>query len=206
MKVSIYNEIKQIVIDSGFEREILWQASRNYGRITECDFLNDLAWVILASGMKEFIVRQKFPAVSKAFLGLKSARQIAENREQCISEALRVFGHDGKINAIADGAAKIDREGFDHLKRRVLTDPIKILQEFGFIGPITSYHLAKNLGLPVAKPDRHLVRMAAAHGYSDVQKYCKDISKECGDPIPVVDIVLWRYATINPNYLEFVVK
>lgn len=196
MDLEQYNEIKSFVISQGFGPEIEWQASRHYEDLREPEFLKELAWVILASGMKEKIVRAKFPSIAKAFFSFSSAKKIANNRDECISDAMNVFGHKGKIPAIADGAAKVDREGFGHLKARILTNPIKILQEFGFIGPITVYHLAKNLGLPVAKPDRHLVRIAAKNGYIDVQKFCECLSQLSGDSVPVVDIVLWRYATI----------
>lgn len=197
-----YDHIKKSVIASGFKDEIDWQARVRYEDVNEAHFLRELAWVVLASGMKEKVIRQKFPAILEAFFSFSSAKTIVENRDKCISNALKVFAHSGKIPAIADGAAKVDREGFDHLKARILTNPAKILQEFGFIGPITVYHLAKNLGLPVAKPDRHLVRIAAACGYSDVQKFCRDISTMSGDSVPVVDIVLWRYATLDPDYLK----
>jgi 3-methyladenine DNA glycosylase Tag len=198
----IYSEVKRSVIASGFKDEIDWQARARYEDVNEAHFLRELAWVVLASGMKEKVVRQKFPAISEAFFSFSSAKTIAENHDKCIADALTVFGHNGKIPAIADGAAKVDREGFDHLKARILTNPIKVLQEFGFVGPITVYHLAKNIGLPVAKPDRHLIRIAALCGYSDVQNFCQEVSKISGDSVPVVDIVLWRYATQNPDYLK----
>jgi hypothetical protein len=63
-------------------------------------------------------------------------------------------------------------------------------------------HLAKNLGLPVAKPDRHLVRIAGAAGYPNVDALCKDISEITQHPPSVVDVVLWRFATIQPSYLD----
>ncbi len=199
-----YNAIKSDVIRAGFQHEIDWQASRHYDALMESDFLREVAWVVLASGMKEKVIRAKFPDIQKAFLGLTSAKSISENREKCITDALKIFGHKGKISAIATAAEKVNHEGFDHLKARILTNPIKVLQEFAFIGPITVFHIAKNIGLPVAKPDRHLVRIAEACGYSDIQKFCKKISDESGDSVPVVDIVLWRYATIRPNYLDII--
>ena len=54
----------------------------------------------------------------------------------------------------------------------------------------------------VAKPDRHLTRIANRAGYTEVQKFCIEISRLSGDSIPVVDIVLWRFATIESDYLN----
>ena len=81
-------------------------------------------------------------------------------------------------------------------------NPIETLQTFSYIGPVTAYHLAKNIGLAVAKPDRHLKRIASLFGYHDVQILCSEISKITGDSIPIVDIVFWRFATIEKDYLN----
>ena len=39
------------------------------------------------------------------------------------------------------------------------TEGVNYLTTFDQIGPVTAFHLAKNLGLDVVKPDRPLVRM-----------------------------------------------
>jgi len=56
--------------------------------------------------------------------------------------------------------------GFDVYKRAVLQDPVPTLRSFPYIGGVTAFHLAKNLGADLAKPDRHLSRLAAAQGFS----------------------------------------
>jgi len=43
---------------------------------------------------------------------------------------------------------------------RVLDEPHAFLMSLPYVGAVTWRHLAKNLGLPVAKADRHLVRLA----------------------------------------------
>jgi hypothetical protein len=47
--------------------------------------------------------------------------------------------------------------------------------------------------MDVAKPDRHLVRFAASQGFPDVHALCKVISEATGDPLRVVDVILWRF-------------
>lgn len=201
--IGFYDYAKAVVIASGYGPEIEWQAGKIFESVTEEEFLSQLAWVILASGMKEAVVRAKYPGVESSFFSW-DVSEILAHGNACCTEALASFGHRGKIHAILEGVEKVDREGWHHLKRRVSHHPISVLQEFKFIGPITSFHLAKNMGLPVAKPDRHLVRIATAVGYSDVQRFCRDLSGESGDSVPVVDIVLWRYATITSDYLKVI--
>ena len=105
-------------------------------------------------------------------------------------------------NSTGQDYVNVANTGFEALKIRIANNPLEVLQEYPYIGPVTSYHLAKNLGFSLAKPDRHLNRIAQTIGYSDVQSLCNDISSESGDSIPVVDIVLWRYATLRPDYLS----
>ena len=83
-----------------------------------------------------------------------------------------------------------------------MEDPINKLQALPYIGPITSYHLAKNLGVPCAKSDRHLKRLSEMLGFNCVQQFCKEVSTLSGDAIHVVDLVLWRFATLQRDYLK----
>ena len=76
-------------------------------------------------------------------------------------------------------------------------DKIEYLDSLPMIGPITKYHLARNLGIDCAKPDRHLVKLAKYFGYPSVQQMCEDISKESGYRIGTVDVILWRYCNMH---------
>ena len=71
-----------------------------------------------------------------------------------------------------------------------------------FMGPATSYHLAKNLGLDVVKPDRHLLRITDVTGYQSPYEMCCDIAKVTSDKLSVIDLVIWRFATIQRQYLD----
>jgi len=197
-----YAFAKTIVMDEGFQNEILWQSNLRFDNLEEKSFLREIAWVILTCGMKEAIIRNRFETFSNCFFNWISAQKIISNREKCQSSALKIFNNKQKISAILNAADQVNKTGFDELKQKIRSDPITTLQLFDYIGPVTVYHLAKNIGLPVAKPDRHLVRIAKMENYSDVQTFCGDISKLSGDPVPVVDIVFWRFATIDNNYLN----
>ena len=70
------------------------------------------------------------------------------------------------------------------------------------MGPVTACHLAKNLGLDVVKPDRHLLRIAAVTGYQSPYEMCCDIAKVTSDKLSVIDLVIWRFATIQRQYLD----
>ena len=196
-----YLKAKEVVLKAGFREEMLWQESVNFNGISESDFLREHAWVTLASGMSESVIRQLFHGVSSAFYYWASAKMIVENESHCRRLALNHFNNFRKIEAIINTARRITSYGFSRFKEDLRARPLELLQTLPYIGPVTCYHLAKNIGLPVAKPDRHLTRLANSVGYQDVQLFCKHISLLSGDSVPVVDIVLWRFAAITRGYL-----
>jgi len=192
----LYNQAIKTVISFGYNDEIEWQRSRSIESFTEEDLLRESAWVILCSGFKEQYVRRVFDKVSLCFCDWESSSEIVLNLPQCRDSAFHVFANRKKIDAIASVAIKINSIGFAEIQKRILMHPMDELKNLPFIGPITSYHLAKNLGLDVAKPDRHLVRIANKLGYLDVQQLCMEIAQVTGEVLTVIDLVLWRFVTL----------
>ena len=199
--LDVYLNAKEAVVARGFAWEIDWQAERRLDRIDESEFLRESAWTVLSAGFREAVVRRLFVPVCDAFLGMRSAAVIQANRDRCRRAALRVFNHRGKVNAILDIASIVDKMGFERVRRKIAQEEVQFLQTLPYIGSITAFHLAKNLGLPVVKPDRHLQRIAAAAGFRSPQELCQLISNHLGEPVQVVDVVLWRYATLFSDYV-----
>jgi len=191
---------KEWIIERGFHTEIDWQAEVSPALVCESTFLQEASWVVLSSGFRESVLRSKFPQIAEAFLCWRSAAEITTNRSSCRRRALTAFNHRGKIQAILDIAEIVYREGFWRIKEKLLAKPLDFIRTLPYLGPVTSCHLAKNLGLQVAKPDRHLVRIATTCGYETVQDLCTTVGEIIGDSVSVVDLVFWRYATLNPHY------
>jgi endonuclease III len=187
---------------NGHAAEIGWQEDIIFDHITETDFLRETAWVILSSGMKESVIRRKFNEISEVFYQWESAFLIVNNRDRCMTKALNLFNNNKKISAIIEICEQVNLRGFFEIKKSVAEQGTNYLLQFPFLGPATSLHLAKNIGLPVAKPDRHLIRIVNAVGYNSPQDMCSDIALLTGEEIAVIDLVLWRYATLNTDYLE----
>ena len=198
---SAYVKAKTKVLAAGYGDEIIWQRNLRGEDVTEHGFLKECAWVILSSGMRESVVRKKFPDISEAFFNWSSAEEIVWHHERCVSSALVFFRHERKIEAIAQCARIVHAKGFGTLREELALNPIAVLQKFPYMGPATSYHAAKNIGFSVAKPDRHLCRIAELSGYQDPSDLCKALAEYIGDPIAVVDVVLWRFATLQHDYM-----
>lgn len=199
--LDVYLTAKEAVVARGFAWEIDWQAERRLDRIDESEFLRESAWTVLSAGFRETVVRRLFVPICDAFLGLQSAAVIQANRIGCRRAALEVFNNQRKIDAILDIACVVADSGFEVIRRRIQEEDVRFLQTLPYIGSITAYHLAKNLGLPVVKPDRHLQRIAKAAGFSSPRELCELISHRVGEPVQVVDVVLWRYATLFSDYV-----
>jgi endonuclease III len=200
--IHAYYFAKEMVCSHGYSYEIRWQNSIVFDKVDESYFLRELGWAIVSSGLNEKAARSIFRKISTVFYDWKSASDISSNEIVCRLNATKVFKHHGKIDAIIKSCQIISEIGFHKIKEHIRSSPIDAISAFPYLGPKTSYHFAKNIGLDFAKPDRHLERIANLAGYSDVQVFCKNISERSGDSIPVVDIIFWRFATIEKNYLN----
>jgi hypothetical protein len=129
--------------------------------------------VVLLAGMAEGVVRSRFDGVSQSFFNWRSAEQISASARSYTTRALTYFAHDGKIRAIAEGARIVTERTFQAVRTGIENDPFAKLREFPYIGPITAFHLAKNLGFNTAKPDRHMNRPCAAAGFARVEDFLR---------------------------------
>lgn len=178
MTASNYFYLKNELIEAGYSNEIDWQTTLK--PVTDPKvFRNEAIWVILNSGMKEQIAR---------IISNRIRQAIADKKD--ISTA---FGHKGKVAAIKQIIGGYQQMFDDYVAAK---DKVEYLQTIPFIGGITKYHLAKNLGHDVVKPDRHLVRIGKMYNMS-CDDLCEKISNETGDKVSLVDIVLWRSANLG---------
>ena len=138
------------------------------------DFAREVIFVICNSGMKNTVAAGIF---ARCMAALESDIAVRE-----------VFRHPGKAAAIARIWA--EREGFFR-DFADATDQLAFLAGLPWIGEITKFHLAKNFGVDVAKPDVHLQRLADRDGTTP-QALCARIASEVGLRVATIDTILWR--------------
>ena len=180
--------------DQRLKAEVDWQRRATLDSFCESDLLREAAWVILCGGFRESVVRRKFNYISLCFCDWESAELIAISAPACRAGALAAIGNVRKIDAIVGVARRVNDWGFACFKSEIIRNPIASLRRLPFIGPITAWHLAKNLGFEVAKPDRHLARLSRFLEFTDANELCDAIAQSVCQGINVVDLVLWRYA------------
>jgi len=153
---SFFASASEYVSECGYQDERKWYSNLRFETVTERQLLCESAWVILCSGFRENTVRRCFGYISWCFLDWISSTEIVGSADRCIGLATLRFRHEGKLRAIVSVAQKVSEVGLENIKTRVSQNPIDTLQEFPYVGRVTAFHLAKNLGLPFAKPDRHM--------------------------------------------------
>lgn len=175
-----YRHLRVGTLLGGYTDDISW--SETLEPINDADmFWREYAHVVLNSGMKNSVAEGIWRKVRPAVEAGGSARS--------------VFKHPGKAAAI-DGMYARRHEALAEYLAVPAADrekQIAHLLALPWIGPITVYHLAKNFGADVAKPDRHLERVAGK-GFQAVQAFCEKLSRESGDRVATVDLVIWRAA------------
>jgi len=178
MKASEYRYLCDKIIRAGYSSEIEW--AKNIEPCKSClKFAWEAIWTIICSGMKAQV-----------------ARIIERRVYNAIYDVLPVysaFKHKGKAAAIEYIWG--NREGLfkEYYKAE---DKLEYLKTLPWIGDITKYHLAKNLGLDVIKPDRHLVRIAAQYNTTPLEM-CQKLSRETGHKLALIDTVIWRAANLG---------
>jgi len=160
----------------------------------------DLKWIrsrqSLVRTFDEFFEEYVYVVVASGFRGRTAARftplLIACDGDE--TRMLAVFKNKRKVAAIA--CVFQLRHKWDEptgFRANVARWGIDTLINLPMIGPITKFHLARNIGLSrdVAKPDLHLVRYAAEQRQSSVQSMVESIAQSHEMTVGVVDFILW---------------
>src|SRR5262249_18700377 len=153
--LQIYSRATDYIATAGLLHEVARQREADLKSLSESALLREAAWVVLCSGFRESVVRRIFDHISLCFCDWDSAASIVESFPACQLAAKASFRATAKLMAMVEIARRVDAVGFECLKPALVAEPIKTLRQFPYIGPVTVWHLAKNLGLDASKPDRH---------------------------------------------------
>lgn len=179
MDVGSYLELKRRLAEAGYEADVTWAES--VGPCPDAkSFAREHAFVVCNSGMKAEVAARIFRRVWAA---LTEGRPVDDG----------VFRNRPKRAAM--------QYVYDHRERLFLEyeaapDKLAYLSTLPYIGDVIKYHLFKNLGGEACKPDRHLVRIASRLGTTP-DELCARLSRETGDRIGTVDVVIWRAAALG---------
>jgi hypothetical protein len=185
---------------------------KSFGEIRHClyneraftpeDFAFECFYVICVAGFKQDYAKV---ACEKVINFIKSKNGVFE-----VEDIIEVYRNKNKIRAIKD--VWDNRKKYQKQFYSLKTDGEKVdfLGTLPYVGNITKYHLARNLGLNFAKYDIWIQRLAVALYGNDmllnkvnnskidpkVKELCDkmffDAQKCTGEKIGFIDVVLWR--------------
>lgn len=138
------------------------------------EFALETIFVICNSGMENTVARKIYDRI---------VPQLASG-----GSAFDVFKHKGKAAAIDLIWRERERFFSEYMSA---PDKVAYALTIPWIGGITCYHLVKNFGADVAKPDVHLQRLADQEGVS-AQHLCERLAADTGYRVATVDTILWR--------------
>jgi len=170
--------LKKRLEAEGYADEIRWAETLKWCTNAD-DFFGEYMWVVLSSGMKNQIARLIQNRIIQAWGEGKPTSS--------------AFGHKGKVKAIDEVS---NHRVYYFLQWQQANDKLEYLATIPWIGDITKFHLAKNLGMDIAKPDRHLVRIAKLYDTSCFE-LCRSISSITGLRVATVDLIIWRASNLR---------
>jgi len=188
---SLWNSALEFVKKRGYEDEI--EVFKKIEPIrTQDEFLAEYAWVVFASGFKVKILEAKWDEIEKVFFNFDVDKivQAVEKDPEYFHKIKMPINNKRKIDAVVETAILIKKEGYKKFMN------IEEMRKLPFIGEVTKFHLARNLGLDVGKPDRWMIRLAEKLGFpptaEGVNDMLENFSYATGEKKGVIDIVLWR--------------
>jgi 3-methyladenine DNA glycosylase Tag len=203
----------------------------NPTRITNKEILAEVSWVVYSSGFRHDVVKKYWHAISQAFHGFEIAEvaSLCEDVEGqarriclecgfnnmrkamwCIQNARRIIELDsekgtwGGLTGYLRELSKKDTYDLIHL------GPCLVLElRFKGIGNTTIFHLMKNLGIDVFKPDIHVRRTLAKLGLIheenaptlDICRAMLLLSQASQMRIIALDTLLFEYGRITGDTL-----
>jgi len=160
-------------------------------------FFREYIWVVHATGFSAKAVGKFMPRLLEAY---GPYQELAKRTlDDAIGRVKTVCNNPQKIKAVhatsiflRDG---IKLHGWDKLKKDKLSTPDQ-LTKLAYVGPVTCFHLARNIGLlDCVKPDLHLIRLAQHWKFKDCVSMCKAMGEGSGLPLGIVDLVVWYAAS-----------
>lgn len=168
-----FQKVEHVLREAGFGPSIDW--AENISVPVDADaFASEAIYVICNSGFRNSVA---LPIFARCMVALKEGRSAATE-----------FGHEGKHQSI-DRIWK-ERDAL-FTAYAAADDKVAFLRTLPWIGPVTAWHLEKNLGGDHAKPDVHMERLARRDRTTTL-KLCARLARQTGYRVATIDTVLWR--------------
>ena len=192
---SSYFQKAEIFAKEFYSEELTRISSTKFESVSPDFFFREYIWVVHATGFSAKAVGKFFDKLLNAYGSY--AILANEDFSTAWSRIQPVCNNKLKASSIHKMAKLMTSEFSDWgtFKSTRLISP-QTLAQLPHVGPVTCFHLARNIGiLDCVKPDLHLVRMAEHWGFKDCDEMCLSIQKEYDYPLGIIDLILWYSAS-----------
>ena len=190
--------------------------------LAEESYYRQIVEITFYSGFKAATVNERLPSIHKWFPDHRAvARYGPEQVKQMLSDP-QMIHHERKLKACIDNAKAFGEvvrsfgsfqsyvESFNPWRslENLLALRSDLIQRFAYLGSVTSLHFLMEMGLPVLKPDRVVVRIFHRLGFIPNESFDEEVLLEAirighrfveatGHSIRYVDIVFVAYGQVN---------
>lgn len=175
-------------------------------------FLREYVWCVFASGFSSTVLAQKFEELHACYADafLIDGELLVKDFEWRWERVRHIIANRKKHECVYLTVRLLTRFYFEHIGsdwwaefKRTYLATADTIEGLPYIGPITKYHLARNLGIDAVKPDRHLTRLAAHFSFDSPLSMCSYLAGMHNERIGVIDLVLfYAGSTWGTNALE----
>lgn len=179
-----------------YAEEIKRISSVRLENVDEHTFFREYLWTVHTTGFSAKAVGKFFDRLAHAYgrydvLASESFQDACARVRQVCNNPSKIMSVHMTSRLIRDGIAEHGWEGF---RAQSLSSP-ELLKKLPYVGKITCFHLARNIGLlDSVKPDLHLIRMAEHWGFEDCNSMCQSMQQD-GMPLGIIDLILWYSAS-----------
>jgi hypothetical protein len=182
--------------------EIEYFSSIKFDDITPEFYFREYVWVVHATGFSAHAVGSFINRLTEAYGNWKQLAVCDEST--MLKRVCAVVNNPKKILSVYKMAKlmldRVNTSNWNEYKYNYLSTP-ELLQKLPYIGKVTCFHLARNIGLlEYVKPDLHLVRLAKHWGFKNCDDMCKFVQPK-DMPLGIVDLIFW-YAASTFGTLE----
>jgi endonuclease III len=198
-----YFEKSLIFTRDFYKEEFDRVSSTRFSEVTKDFFFKEYIWVVHATGFSASAVSKFIGKLLDSYGNIESLSSC--DPEEAVGRVRIVCNNPQKIRSVHETSRILDKgiknNGWEKFRDDNLSTPEK-LGVLPYIGKVTRFHLARNIGITESvKPDLHLIRLQKHWGFESCSQMCQKMSDEhmekTGEKIEngLVDLALWYAAT-----------
>lgn len=169
--------------------------------VTSDFFLREYVWCVYTSGFNSHIVAKHFENIYPVYheILLNAETNLLTAFDHTLEDVMwqnisKCIANRRKFDAILETIKFIAVYGYAKFSREYLQSA-DTMQKLAYIGPVTKFHLARNLGFDVVKPDLHLTRLADFFDFLSPLGMCQYLADNFDERLGVVDLILFYAAS-----------